>query len=385
MPAQRRIAFALWLAAAASLVGGFFQRPSQAAVAVVTNRTTSELNFSVAPADAKDGHAKATDYKLASGDLTVVNIPRGMAASLLLIPDRNQKRGSADAAAASYKIQPDAAYYFGELPTGKVELGQIGIGEMPAAGADPPRPIANLSPDADDAARAITVKVLVDEEEPSKRSLWERRLRDRVAAASDIIEHHCGMKLKVIETDTWQSDYRLSRFEDEISEFTKKVDPGEARLAIGFTSQFEIPKGRTHLGGTRGPFARHILLREWSQVVSEPERLELLVHEVGHFLGAVHSPESDSVMRVILGDRQVRAKRFQIRFDPLNTLAMNLVAEEWRQHPLKTAFDLSQPTKDRLRAIYQAIDQALPDDPAAAQYLHILERTSLPRITVGAQ
>jgi len=358
------------------------QMPLQAAVAVISNRTTGELNFSVAAADAKDGHGKATDYKLASGDLTVVNLPRGTTASLSLIPDHNQKRGSPDAAAVSYKIQPDAAYYFGELPTGKAELGQIGIGEMPVA--DPP-PVAKLSPEADDAARTITVKVLVDEEEPSKRSLWERRLRDRVAAACEIIEHHCGMKLKVIATDTWQSDNRLNRFEDEVSEFIKKVDPGEARLAIGFTSQFEIPKGRTHLGGTRGPLARHILLREWSQIVSEPERLELLVHEVGHFLGAVHSPESDSVMRVILGDRQVRAKKFQIHFDPLNALAMNLVAEEWRQHPMKTPFDLSQPTKDRLRAIYQAIDQALPDDPAAAQYLRILERTSLPRITVGSQ
>jgi hypothetical protein len=385
MPAQKRISVAqrffsvIVLGWGTLCAGG----ASQAAVAVITNRTTSELNFSITAADAKDGHAKATDYKLASGDLTVVNLPRGTTPSLSLIPDRNQKRGSADAGAVSYKIQPDAAYYFGELPTGKVELGQIGIGEMPVA--DPPQPVVKLSPEADDAARTITVKVLVDEEEPSKRSLWERRLRDRVAAASDIIEHHCGIKLKVIATDTWQSDNRLSRFEDEATEFIKKVDPGEARLAIGFTSQFEIPKGRTHLGGTRGPFARHILLREWSQIVSEPERLELLVHEVGHFLGAVHSPESDSVMRVVLGDRQARAKKFQIRFDPLNTLAMNLVAEEWHQHPLKTAFDLSQPTKDRLHAIYQAIDQALPDDPAAAQYLHILERTSAPRITIGSQ
>jgi hypothetical protein len=242
------------------------------------------------------------------------------------------------------------------------------------AAPDLPQPAPKLSHEAEDAARTITVKILVDEEEPSKRSLWERRLRDRVAAASDIIEHHCGLKLKVVATDIWQSDNRLSRFEDEASEFIKKVDPGEARLAIGFTSQFEIPKGRTHLGGTRGPFARHILLREWSQIVSEPERLELLVHEVGHFLGAVHSPESDSVMRVILGDRQVRAKKFQIHFDPLNTLAMNLVADEWQLHPLRSYAELSQPTRERLRLIYESINQALPVDPAAAQYLRILER-----------
>ena len=120
--------------------------------------------------------------------------------------------------------------------------------------------------------------------------------------------------------------------------------------------------------------ARHILLREWSQYVSEPERLELLVHEVGHFLGAVHSPETDSVMRVILGDKQARVKAFQIHYDPLNTLAMNLVADEWREHPpLHSIFEVSPDTRERLRLVYEAISQTLPTDPAAPQYLHMLE------------
>src|SRR5262249_31961693 len=144
---------------------------------------------------------------------------------------------------------------------------------------------------------------------------------------------------------------------------------------IGFTSQFQITKGRTHLGGTRGPLAHHILLREWSQYVTEPERLELLVHEVGHFLGAVHSPEQDSVMRVILGDKQARAKRFVIHYGRRTTLAINLIADEWRQHPLRSIWDVSADTKDRLRVVYEAINQALPDDPAAAQYIHILQQT----------
>ncbi|HEY2827513.1 MAG TPA: matrixin family metalloprotease, partial [Pirellulales bacterium] len=164
----------------------------------------------------------------------------------------------------------------------------------------------------------------------------------------------------------------------------RKTDPGNARIAIGFTSEFQITKGRTHLGGTRGPLNNHILLREWSQVVSEPERLELLVHELGHFLGAVHSPEPDSVMRIILGDRQARVRKFQIHFDPLNTLAMNLVAEEWRKHPLYNYAQMSLLTQARLRAIYGAISQTLPEDNSSLQYLRILDRTA-PRITIGPQ
>ena len=78
------------------------------------------------------------------------------------------------------------------------------------------------------------------------------------------------------------------------------------------------------MAGTRGPLHSHILVREWSPQMSEPERLEFLVHELGHFLGASHSPEPDSVMRPVLGDQPGRSARaFRIRFDPVNTLVMS--------------------------------------------------------------
>ncbi len=362
-----------------------------AAEAVISNRTTTEQSFRVNIAGAPNQHPQVLSFRLPPGDLTVVHLARGQSATLspgaaedplaaaraYLSNSAASPTGAADAAKASYQIQPDAAYFLWEPPTHKVELARIGIGDMP-----PPNPVAEArhlalakrTPEEDEAARTITVKILVDEEEPSRRAIWERRLRDRVAAASEILNRYCGMKLKVIAADTWQSDNSINTFEDAVSEFVRKVDPGEARLAIGFTSQFQITQGRTHLGGTRGPLARHILLREWSQYVSEPERLELLVHEVGHFLGAVHSPESDSVMRVILGDKQARAKAFQIHYDPLNTLAMNLVADEWREHPpLHSIFEVSPDTRERLRLVYEAINQTLPSDNAAPQYIHIIE------------
>jgi hypothetical protein len=350
---------------------------AHAAVAVVSNRTAGEISFTVDTADAKGQHSKPTAYRIQSGDLTVVPLRRDESASLA-------------AAGVQYAIEPDNAYYFGTLPTGKTELGRIGLGELPAGAAaggkgelaasliNLPNPaVPKRSPEAEEAARTITVKILVDEEEQSRRPIWERRLTQRVAAASEILERHCGMRLKVIGTDTWQSDNSITDFDKAMAEFIQKVDPGEARIAIGFTSQYQITRGRTHLGGTRGPLSRHILLREWSQFVNEPERLELLVHELGHFLGAVHSPETDSVMRVILGDKQARSKRFLIHFDPLNTLAMNLVAEEWQLHPLRSYAEMSQATRDRLRPIYDAINQTLPVDPAAAQYLRILERAGV--------
>ncbi len=362
-------------ALAALVVNGTFGAPlmpAAAAVAVVSNRTPDEIAFSVVAADPSANHLQPTPYKIAPGDLTIVPLPRGPGAKL--ISDAVQR-----------DIQSDAAYYFGVLPSGKIDLDRIGIGDMPppspAELSNPPQKISHI---ADDPARTITVKIFVDEKEPSKPAVWQRRLRERVAAASDILERTCGMRLKVVDTGTWNSD-NLTKFDEAVDDFARKADPGDARIAIGFTSQFQIPKGRTHLGGTRGPLNNHILLREWSQYVSEPERLELLVHELGHFLGAVHSPETDSVMRIILGDKQARARKFQIHFDPLNALAMNLVAEEWERHPLHSFAELSPPTQARLRVIYSAISQTMPDDASSLQYLRILQRSAPSRIVIDPQ
>ncbi len=102
-----------------------------------------------------------------------------------------------------------------------------------------------------------------------------------------------------------------------------------------------------------------------------------MLHELGHFLGAVHSPEGDAVMRPLLGDRQSRLVKFQIHFDPLNALAMNLVTEEMRERHVNSFAELSLATKARLAPIYMQIAKAMPDDPAAPQYLNMLGRVPI--------
>jgi hypothetical protein len=371
-----------WLALVA-ICGGFCWQtfPAAAAVAVISNRTPGEIKFSVVaaglteqpPSKSASQTVQVKQYKLAAGELTAVPLARGVSAKLVT--------DGIDCA-----IQADAAYYFAELPSGKIDLGQIGIGDMPADSRQPLPVPPKRTPEEEETARTITVKIFVDEKEPSTPAVWQRRLRDRVMAASDILERTCGMRLKIIGYGTWHSDDNITKFEEAVAEFTRKAEPGEARVAIGFTSQFQIPHGRTHLGGTVALLSHHILLREWSQYVTEPERLELLVHEVGHFMGAVHSPEPDSVMRAILGDKQARDRKFQIHYDPLNALAMNLVAEQWQQQPpLHSPGELSPLTRARLSVIYEAIAQSLPADPAALQYLRIMGRAVGPTSAIGAQ
>jgi hypothetical protein len=285
-----------------------------------------------------------------------------------------------------YELQPYHVYYFGSTRAKKIELHEIGLhSAQERRNAQRPLPIGAAGDlearqsDDDEARhkhrRTISVAVFADDEERAVDQLWKKRFEDRVAAASKIFERSCGMQLAVQSFGRWESDDRVNDFDLSLREFERNVKkPGDAHVAIGFTSQYTITRGRTHLGGTHGPLNSHILLREWSQHVSEPERLELLVHELGHFLGSVHSPESNSVMRSVLGDRQARARAFRIAFDPVNALAMSIVGEEIRDRGISSFAQLSEPARARLEGIYTTLAQALPDDPAAASYLLYVRR-----------
>jgi hypothetical protein len=135
--------------------------------------------------------------------------------------------------------------------------------------------------------------------------------------------------------------------------------------------------GRVHLAGTRGPLSTHILVREWSQHLSEPERVELLVHELGHFLGASHSPEQTSVMRPVLGNRQAVRVDFQVRFDPVNALIIGMVGEELGRRKIQHWSQLTPGTKTRLGQIYGALSQTMPTDPAAGAFIQSVKPATL--------
>lgn len=261
--------------------------------------------------------------------------------------------------AKAYELQPNSAYFFAEtIDQKRVELHEIGIRRPPQLAPSgtaklPSKPVV------------VKVKILVDDDQPLQRELWEKDLRERVADCSKILEQHCFARLEVVAVDTWETNDAINDFDAALNEFVQKVDPAPADIAIGFTSQFQPVKGRTNLGGVRGPFSRHGLLREWRRRVAPAERLELLVHEMGHFFGAAHSPENNTVMRPLLADKQANSVKFRIGFDPLNALAMNLVTEEMGRREVHALRQLDLRTRQVLACVYTELDRALPKDDAA--------------------
>ncbi len=302
------------------------------------------------------------EFALASGEVMPITVDRPAQIAFTAAGQRK-----------SFRVVPNGLYYFGESRPGQIDLGQIGLSTpeitLPGNVASLP---AEQPPDAVAAVPAtvvIPVKILFDDAEVSARGAWERRMRARFDEASSILKKHCFVEFQIVAIESWHSDSAIGTLEQLLGQFERSVDPAPARLAIGFTGQLQRNIQDRHMGGTRGPLHTHLLIREHVNKNSEPERLELVLHELGHFLGAVHSPESNSVMRPALGDRQARATRFRIGFDPLNTLAMCLVSDELRARPRVSFVEMQPATRVELLRIYLDLGRAIPGDPTAFRYL----------------
>ena len=139
-----------------------------------------------------------------------------------------------------------------------------------------------------------------------------------------------------------------------------------------------MARGRIHMAGTRGPLHAHILVREGSPQINEAERLEFLVHELGHYLGAAHSPERQSVMRPVLGDKRAGRSDFHIQFDPVNALAMAMITEEMRRSNISKVSQLQYVTRQRLEQIYRELARTMPEDPAGFQYAGLMRTNETP-------
>lgn len=216
----------------------------------------------------------------------------------------------------------------------------------------------------------IPVKVCVDDEQSDPPEVWKERLRKRVERASDVFEPRFGLRFKAAEFGDWKSGDRQRDLISLLREFRQKTRPGDSKLVIGFVSQAADDSGKVHLGLAAGPLGTHLLLRE-RRGLSENELTELLVHELGHHLGAPHSPDATSVMRPILGDGKAANLSFSISFDPISAMVISVIAGELKNRDVRRLSDLSPSAVKSLRKAYETVFTLFPDDPLAPQFLSL--------------
>lgn len=330
--------------------------PAWADVAVLNNRSGQPVRVTTVPGD-----GPGESQELASGETRSYFFSEQL---LVRVQQGSIKQ--------QHRLVAGQAYLLADLPdANRIAFRQLPLGRSPAPLRLPGAASSNHEP------ATLKVKLLLDEDEPTRRSHWEPRLRQRLELASDVFLQHAGIRLEIVAIERWNSDDRTRDFSQTLKEFEQEVDPAPAQVAIGFSSQYRVERGRFHLGGTRGTLHSHILIKERAPNVQEPERCELLVHELGHLLGATHSGQPDSVMRPVLKGGLQRRAGATIKFDPANALLMAMLGDEMRRRPVSSLEDLSSATRRRMSEIYAALLPKLPNDPATANYQKLLARASV--------
>lgn len=279
-----------------------------------------------------------------------------------------------------YVLKPNTIYFFGRVQgsSGVLDIQELGLAMPGRLGSkqssDEDEIVDGINVEKTENIGTLTVKIMVDHAEAGTQDVWEKRLRARMEAASEILMHTCRLRLKVVEVGRWQSE-NAAEFDEALNEFEREAIPKDIDLVIGFTGRYVSRSGKVKLGGTYGLFRRHILIREHQPKTTEQERLEVLLHEIGHTLGAVHSPEGVSVMRPNLADDRANSVGFRIAFDPVNAMAMNLISEAWRFDKARSIKKLGSSSRVGLMNVYALMNQAMPRDKSTVGYLREIANT----------
>lgn len=271
-------------------------------------------------------------------------------------------------APTTLRLDPFNAYVF--VPDDKAGRRLEGlelVGDPPERDARP-----ELNPKPRDRV-TIPVTLLVDDADLRAENFWQATLRKRFDEAAAVVAAHAPVKLELAGFGTWKSNPTAKDVPALLADFELKVPVKPGHLAIGYTSRKVEEKDDTPFGGVRGVPGKHVLLREL-RPTSEGDRVEVLVRHLGMALGAVPLPDPGSVMRPKLADGRGITAKYGLRFDPLNTLALNLWADERRRDPA-IGFDSIDPANVvRMTRVYKALLKASPGDPAALVYVNGLDR-----------
>ena len=300
----------------------------RAGVVVLVNKLESEAQVEI-----RDGTPQPRAFRIPSGGLVPV-----FATTSLVV---NVRAGSSS---LEERAELNTIYEL-TLRGDSLVLRQVRVGNL--------RPGVWIAPSQKIDQRRVTIPValFVDDEQPAVREVWEPRLRRQVEEASKFVEWFCGVRFQIVRVGTWTSDNAFQSVESLLDDFRRKVSPDGVLLVLGVSSQLRVAdNGEFHY--PLGLFESHLLIPDVQQTYTAQMQLMTLIHSFGHFLGAVDVTDVSSVMNPAQKTLHAEKEKPDY-FDPLNTLVMNLVADELAFRNVRQVRELSSSTRNYLLGIYR--------------------------------
>lgn len=328
---------------AAVLVLLFAGLPSPAAVVSFLNASTSDLTLTIE-------HKGAADLKtdLPAGRTVAVRVGREPVLRVTL----NGKP-------AAFKLDPYTPYLFVDDDKGAVAFSGVELnGDLPKPDdvpADPPaaKPLK------------LPVTLFIDSASPLLKDEQEKVVRDRFTTAAKLVQKHTGVSFEVAAVREWETDPAPDNLTAALGQFERAAALKEGR-ALGFLSR--AVKGDELVVP---PTATHALVKDGFPKAVD-ERVEVLAHQLGQWLGAVRSADGGSVMRARLGDGRATKRDWVVQFDPHNLIVMHIWAEELAAGRGANPELFSPKARARLLVLYKsiaAVHVALKSDDVQARDL----------------
>lgn len=171
-------------------------------------------------------------------------------------------------------------------------------------------------------AHTIRIKVVADASHRREQIRWKAQARETIAAASDELYTRFGVVLEVVAIESWDDDGANRPLEEVLGALANEhpVMPGREDRVIAFTSSLNTPASLLHDLGMAYSHGEHLVLRGMQDHAElkfikaalprherhlgehiyhariAHKRTTVLLHELGHTYGALHTRDDDRIM-----------------------------------------------------------------------------------------
>jgi hypothetical protein len=168
--------------------------------------------------------------------------------------------------------------------------------------------------------RKLRVRITADRDHRRAILGWQLRAYDQVNDASEVLSTRFGIALEIVESRELDWSSGMKTLEHSLDELRRRDSGEDVDLVIGFLAPLEISTGSLHQLGLAEILGKHIVIRAmddsaerrwiaetfhllrgdevdhiYRDRLRHKERVVLL-HEIGHAFGALHSAREDDFM-----------------------------------------------------------------------------------------
>jgi predicted Zn-dependent protease len=179
-------------------------------------------------------------------------------------------------------------------------------------------------------AKRLLVRLYADEDAQRSAVGWQIKAHRRIESANVFLRARFGVELSVVEALPWPGTHRTEDLEAVLGALESFDPAADVDLLIAMTTALPIVSSTEEQLGRARLFRPHVVLRGFDdlrevealarrlQHLPEEERDALyearlehkaavvLLHEIGHALGADHDDDEDSIMNPLYGPHRAR-------------------------------------------------------------------------------